>query len=90
MAAHGGLDDARAGRGRPGAPVFPRVKGRVRIDPEHAAGGGPLPPGRYDVLVTLSIAGFAAETEAREDGAPFTITVSSSSSITPSAQVAGH
>ena len=56
-------------------PVFPRVKGRVRIDPGHAAGGGPLPPGRYDVLVTLSIAGFAAETEAREDGAPFTITV---------------
>jgi glycosyltransferase involved in cell wall biosynthesis len=55
--------------------VFPRVKGRVRIEPEHAAGGGPLPPGRYDVLVTLSIAGFAAETGAREDGAPFTITV---------------
>jgi poly(ribitol-phosphate) beta-N-acetylglucosaminyltransferase len=58
-----------------GAPVFPRVKGRVWIDPERAAGGGPLPPGLYDVLVTLSIAGFSAETEAQEEGAPFTITV---------------
>jgi glycosyltransferase involved in cell wall biosynthesis len=56
-------------------PVFPRVKGRVRIDPDHAAGGGALPPGRYDVRVTLSLAGFAADTEARNDGAPFTITV---------------
>jgi hypothetical protein len=47
----------------------------VWIDPERAAGGGPLPPGRYDVLAMLSIAGFAAETEAQEDRAPFTITV---------------
>jgi glycosyltransferase involved in cell wall biosynthesis len=67
--------------------VFPRVKGRARIDPEQAAGGAALPPGRYDVLVTLSLAGFAAEAGARVDGVPFTITVSPEGRVIPSERV---
>jgi poly(ribitol-phosphate) beta-N-acetylglucosaminyltransferase len=70
-----------------GAPVFPRVSGRLRIDPALAAGGAALPPGRYDVRVTLSIAGFAAEAPARTDGTPFTISVSPEGRVTPSMRV---
>jgi poly(ribitol-phosphate) beta-N-acetylglucosaminyltransferase len=69
------------------APVFPRVKGRVRIDPDTAAGGAALPPGAYDVRVTISIGGFAAEAAARVGEAPFTITVSSDHRVTPSQRV---
>ncbi|MEO8690081.1 MAG: hypothetical protein ABI611_17930, partial [Solirubrobacteraceae bacterium] len=64
--------------------VFPRVKGRARIDPAQAAGGGALPPGDYDVLVTISIAGFSAETSPQVDGAPFTLTVSPEGRVIPS------
>jgi poly(ribitol-phosphate) beta-N-acetylglucosaminyltransferase len=71
----------------PAAPVFPRVKGRVRIDPEVAAGGAALPPGRYDVLATISIAGFAAETTPGVDETPFTITVSPERRLTPSQHI---
>lgn len=68
----------------PAAPVFPRVKGSVRIDPEDAAGGAALPPGRYDVLVRTSIAGFAAETVARVGDTSFTITVTPDGRVTSS------
>jgi glycosyltransferase involved in cell wall biosynthesis len=72
-----------------GTPVFPRLEGRVRIDPEHAAGGAALPPGRYDVRVTLSLAGFTAETEARVNGRPFTVTVAPDRRVIPSERVGG-
>jgi hypothetical protein len=71
----------------PAAPVYPRVKGSVRVDAADAAGGGPLPPGRYDVRVTIPIAGFAAEAAARVDGTPFTITVSPTGQVIPSHRV---
>jgi poly(ribitol-phosphate) beta-N-acetylglucosaminyltransferase len=67
--------------------VFPRVEGRVRIDPARAAGGGALPPGDYDVLVTIAIAGFSAETTARVDETPFTLTVAPDGRVIPSEQV---
>jgi glycosyltransferase involved in cell wall biosynthesis len=73
--------------GADGEPVFPRVKGRVRIDPATAAGGGALPPGSYDVRATLTLGGVAAETAARVKGTPLTITVTPDRRIVPSERV---
>ncbi|MDX6723088.1 MAG: poly(ribitol-phosphate) beta-N-acetylglucosaminyltransferase, partial [Solirubrobacteraceae bacterium] len=72
-----------------GEAIFPRVSGRARIDPAVAAGGGALPPGRYDVRATLAIAGFSAEAAARVQGRPLTITVSPAGKVIPSEHVGG-
>jgi glycosyltransferase involved in cell wall biosynthesis len=68
-------------------PVFPRLTGHVSIDPATAAAGAALPPGRYGVRVTLSIAGFTAETEARVGESRFTITVTPDGRAIPSEHV---
>jgi glycosyltransferase involved in cell wall biosynthesis len=70
-----------------GEPVRPSVTGSTRIDPRTVAGGGPLPPGVYDVPVTLWIAGFGAETTAQVEKTPFTIGVSPGGRIASSARV---
>ena len=72
-----------------GEPVRPSVTGAARIDPRTVAGGGPLPPGDYDVRVTLWIGGFGAETPLRVEKTPFTISVSPGGRITSSPRVGG-
>jgi hypothetical protein len=54
----------------------PVVTAAARIDAGVAAAGAPLPLGRYDVRVHLSLASFSRNGAARAEGEPLTITVS--------------
>ena len=72
---------------RDGEAVRMRVVAKAEVDPAVAAAGAPLPPGRYEVRVTVSLAGFGAEARARADGEPFSVVVTPDGRATPSHQL---
>jgi glycosyltransferase involved in cell wall biosynthesis len=58
-----------------GDALRPQIKMLARIAPTTAAGGGPLPPGEYEVRAQLSVAGFSHTSRARREDERFTVTV---------------
>jgi hypothetical protein len=58
---------------RQGNPV---VIAEACVDAAVAAAGAPLPPGRYDVRLSVRIASFSRDAPGRAGGVPLTITVS--------------
>ena len=58
-----------------GEVVRPTLGIQVRIAPTIAAGGGPLPPGSYDLRVVVSMGGLRFTSRVRRDSEVFAITV---------------
>jgi len=54
--------------------VRPKLQTTVPIAPTAAAAGGPLPPGRWEVHITLTVAGFTRTVPVRRRGEPLVIT----------------
>ena len=66
-----------------------RIVAEVRVDPAVAAAGAPLPPGRYEMRVIVSVAGFVGEVPARVENKPFQITVTPDGRAIPSHRIEG-
>jgi glycosyltransferase involved in cell wall biosynthesis len=54
--------------------VRPKLQTVVRIAPTAAAAGGPLPPGRWEVHITLTVAGFQRTVPVLRRGEPLVLT----------------
>ena len=54
--------------------VRPTLRTTVPIAPTAAAAGGPLPPGRWHLRATVTVAGFMRTTTVESDGEPLVIT----------------
>ena len=70
-----------------GEVVRVRVIAEATVDPAVAAAGAPLPPGRYGVRVSVSLAGFSAEAAAHVDGERFSVVVAPDGAATPSHRI---
>jgi hypothetical protein len=67
-----------------GPALRPRIGAVARLAPTIGAGGAPLPPGEYDVRMSVSMAGFSANARVRRDEDLLTVTVTPSLRAEPS------